>query len=198
MLRRLLLPLALLLVTAARIDAATIVYSTELTGPNEAPPNASPGIGFAILTYDDVLHTMSYDVEFLGLVAPTTAAHVHCCTAVPFAGTAGVATTTPSFPGFPLGVTAGTFVATFDLTLPSSWRAGFLATEGGGTTAGAEAALIAGLESGRAYFNIHTTTFPGGEIRGFLVPEPMTLTLLGLGLAAVGVQARRRRTKSRT
>jgi hypothetical protein len=41
-------------------------------------------------------------------------------------------------------------------------------TANGGTTAGAEAALLAGLEAGQAYLNIHTTMFPGGEIRGFL------------------------------
>jgi hypothetical protein len=71
-------------------------------------------------------------------------------------------------------------------------------TENGGTPAGAEAALLAGLASGSAYLNIHTTLFPGGEIRGFLqpasVPEPATLTLVGLGL---GATIRRRRRQSR-
>ena len=41
-------------------------------------------------------------------------------------------------------------------------------TAHGGTTASAAAALLAGLEAGQAYLNIHTTMFPGGEIRGFL------------------------------
>jgi len=36
----------------------------------------------------------------------------------------------------------------------------------GGTAAGAEAALVGGLAAGQAYFNIHTSPFPGGEIRG--------------------------------
>jgi hypothetical protein len=54
----------------------------------------------------------------------------------------------------------------------------------GDTAAGAEAALALGLANGEAYFNIHTTVVPGGEIRGFLhaVPEPRTLSLLGLAL----------------
>ena len=52
----------------------------------------------------------------------------------------------------------------------------------------AEAALIAGIEHGQTYLNIHTSQFTGGEIRGFLVPvpEPSTPFLLGCGLAGLG------------
>lgn len=62
---------------------------------------------------------------------------------------------------------------------------------------GAEAALLAGLLNGTAYFNIHTMMFPGGEIRGqlHLVPEPGTLLLFGTGIAgAIGLIRRRRKT----
>jgi hypothetical protein len=34
------------------------------------------------------------------------------------------------------------------------------------------AALATGIANGRAYFNLHSTTFGGGEIRGFLTLEP--------------------------
>jgi hypothetical protein len=40
-----------------------------------------------------------------------------------------------------------------------------------------EADLLAGLW----YVNIHSSVFPGGEIRGQVVPEPTTICLLGLG-----------------
>jgi len=97
-------------------------------------------------------------------------------------------------PGFPLGVTSGSYTRIIDLTLASQYSATFI-TASGGTTALAEARLIANLTSGQAYFNIHSTTFPGGEIRTFVtaVPEPETYALMlgGVGLLAL---ARRRRS----
>ena len=79
------------------------------------------------------------------------------------------------------------------MTLASSWNPAFI-TSNGGTTAGAEAVLATALADGTAYFNIHTTFRPGGEIRGFLtVPEPTTTLLLSLGL--IGLAGVRRKFK---
>lgn len=175
---------------------ATLVrYEAILSGPNEAPPNVSPGTGIANIDYDSVLHTMRVQASFSGLVGTTTASHIHCCTALPDAGTAGVATQTPSFFGFPFGVTSGSYDNTFDMTLASSFSAGYI-TANGGTPASAELALFSGIEDGLAYFNIHTTAFPGGEIRGFLhaepVPEPGTLALFTLALVGASFVRRRK------
>jgi CHRD domain len=49
-----------------------------------------------------------------------------------------------------------------------------------GTIAQAEAALIAGIEGGLTYFNIHTSEFPGGEIRGQLTAVPGPIAGAGL------------------
>jgi hypothetical protein len=129
------------------------------------------GTGTGSLTYDDVARTLAIAVSFSGLSGTTTVAHIHAPTAVAGTGTAGVATTVPTFAGFPSGLRSGSYNTTLDLTLASSYRAAFI-TNNGGTTAGAEAALISSFNTGRAYFNIHTSSFPGGEIRAFATPVP--------------------------
>jgi len=181
------------LLTSSAAFADLLVFDATLSGANENPSNASPGTGNAEVDIDTVAQTMLVEVTFTGLEAGDTASHIHCCVAP--GGNAGVATTVPSFTGFPSGVTSGTYSNTFDLTLASSYNPAFVTAEGG-TEAGAESALIAGLEAGDAYLNIHTTLFPSGEIRGFLTqaPEPNALPVIGavLGLGAVILRRRRR------
>jgi hypothetical protein len=183
-----------LLLPARAAYAIPITFVATLSGANEIPPNGSPATGSAKVVLDPAAHTIQINVTFAGLTAPNIAAHIHCCLLFPFDPVnVGVATTVPAFPGFPTGVTSGTYSsAVLSLTDPGTYNPAFVTLEGG--IAAAEAALVAGIENSETYLNIHTTPFPGGEIRGFLVaaPAPSTLLLLGAGLIGLAFVTWRR------
>lgn len=158
-------------------NAAVTTYTCMLSGPAESPPNASPGTGFSIVDIDPVAHTMRVRISFSGLIGTTSASHIHGPTAVALTGTAGVATVTPSFTGFPNGVTSGNYDMTYNtLAAAGTYNPAFV-TANGGTPASAETALFNAIAAGKAYVNVHSSAFPGGEIRGFLIlggPTPST------------------------
>ena len=188
---------AALLLPGRAIDASPITFVATLIGANESPPTGSPGTGHATVILDPVANTLHVDVTFSGLEAGTTASHIHCCLPSPEVPgvNVGVATTVPTFPGFPLGVTSGTYSHDFSLLDPATYNPAFVTLEGG-TIPLARNALVAGIEAGETYLNVHTTLFPNGEIRGFLVPEAATLLLLSAGLAGLaGVAWRPHRRK---
>ncbi len=167
------------------------IYVAPLAGATENPPNASPGTGQARVTIDFDTLMMRVEVSFANLVGNTTASHIHCCTA---SGNVGVATQLPTFDGFPLGVTYGSYDHSFDMAVAGSYNPAFI-TGHGGTVSSAFNALVAGLDAGQAYLNVHTSLYPGGELRGNLlpVPEPETWALMLAGFAGLAAWKRVRR-----
>jgi CHRD domain len=180
---KVLIVMAALMLAPATGYAAPTTFVANLTGALEVPASGSPATGSATVVLDQAANTLSVHVTFSGLGSGTTASHIHCCLDSIFATgvNIGVATTTPTFPRFPLGVTSGTYDTVLDLTQSSSYNPAFVTAQGG-TIAKAEAELIRGIVNGETYLNVHTTNFPGGEIRGFPVAQaaPTRLSLLKL------------------
>lgn len=189
----LLFTLALVATSAATRPASAqlAIWARPMSGASAVPPNLSPASGLAVVTIDPDRLTMRVEVWYAGLTSNATSAHLHCCS-VPGVS-AIVAIQSPWFLDFPLGVPSGSYDRTFDLTAPSIWNPAFL-TARGGSIAIAIGSLIAGLDAGQAYVDVHDVIFPGGEIRALLipVPEPRMEGALVVGLFAAAARRRRR------
>jgi len=93
---------------------------------------------------------LAYQIDFSGLSAPATMAHIHGYTTP--TNSAGVLIPLHGASG-----TSGTLSGTTNLTLEE----------------------LAGILNGTTYVNIHTTNHPGGEIRGQIVPLNIPIVLNG-------------------
>jgi hypothetical protein len=188
---------------AAPSPAAQQKFAFVFDGPSENPANASPGSGTGTAIFDDVAGTLALTATFAGMSGNVTQTHFHATTTTsglaspnPFdtaarraaaaaVVNAGIAIGITTLPGFPLGVNNGVYANTLNLNDSNIYGAGFLAANGG-NAATARSTFITALTSGRTYWNIHSSTFGGGEMRAFPIPVPepaaATLAVSALGL----------------
>lgn len=120
-----------------------------LNGANERPnPTTSTGSGAASMTLSGT--TINYTVAYQGITGPPTGLHIHS----------------------PGGVNAAVGISVDLLTTPLTATSGVLTgsfTAANIRTAGVTLdSLLTLMRNGNAYVNVHSTTFPGGEIRGQL------------------------------
>jgi hypothetical protein len=152
-------------------NAAIFQFEAVLDGLQQVPPNATPGSGLVTVELDDSTDMVTITSgTYQDLLANAIASHIH--------GLAGP------------GVNAAVLVP---LTV-SGGTAGTITGNGVIT-----AAQALGMEQGLTYVNVHTQVFPGGEIRGQLlpIPEPGSVVLLAVGTLGLLIAAwhHRRRTK---
>ncbi|HZW08145.1 MAG TPA: CHRD domain-containing protein [Phycisphaerales bacterium] len=155
------------LCAAAAVACAGTVCSAQswnfvINGQQQVPSNLELGVGSGTVTYHPSTDVLSWEIMWSGLTGSPTAMHFHI-------GAPGV--------NGPHGVHIHTF------TLAAA-----------GSASGAETALtpafVNALFAGNVYVNIHTLAYPGGEIRGQVVPSPAAAALLGLGLLASARRSR--------
>ncbi len=114
-------------------------FYAYLNSAQEVPTNASTGTGFARVFVNEAAGTFSFTVVFNGISGNQTASHIHAPAAI--GANTGVAVNLGA-----VGGTSGTINGTGVIS----------------------ATQLAQLRAHQGYVNLHSASFPGGEIRGQL------------------------------
>jgi hypothetical protein len=143
------------------------VFVTSLAGTHEAPLSVSSGArGSFRAVIDEEAGTLTYRLSYEGFVAPgtVTQAHIHFGERHTAGGISvflcsNAGNGPPGTPACPLE--SGTVTGTLD-------SAAVIGPAAQGIAAGEFAELVRAIRAGAGYANVHSTAFPGGEIRGQL------------------------------
>jgi CHRD domain len=160
--RRIILLIAGLLLALAPAASAKDIFVATLSGDEEVPARDTQAVGVAKFKLSKDGSALSFKVNVAN-IQNVVAAHIHCG-AVGVNGPIGVTL----FGGAPAGGRVNGTLAEGTITAPD-------AVNGCGWTS--LAAVLAAIESGNTYVNVHTNDgvappntgpgdFPGGEIRG--------------------------------
>jgi hypothetical protein len=183
---------ALILATVPAYAATT--FTSRLSGLSEVPtPNNSAGSGVATAAFFNANNSIRLTGSFRNLTGLSLLGHLHCCASTTANGAQAIDFS--ENPGFELGVRNGSFDLTYDLLDATTYTAAFLAASGG-TALGARDRLFSNFNNGLGYFNIHSTVFRGGELRGQLagIPEPASWGMMIVGFGLAGGAMRRRKS----
>lgn len=133
----------------------------ELIGYHENLDVSTVASGRFEVTIDDDAQTMSYELSYTGLEGTVQQAHVHFGKRAVNGGVSFFLCGTATSPG-PAGTPTCPQSGTVSRTIGP---ADILGPGGQGIEAGNFAELAAAMRSGNTYANVHSTKWPGGEIR---------------------------------
>ncbi|CAN5425735.1 hypothetical protein BH10ACI3_BH10ACI3_26780 [soil metagenome] len=134
-----LLILTAIFVMLASATAKAETFYAYLSGAQEVPVSATTATGYARVFINESTGVLSFTVVFTGLSSAQTASHIHAPAAI--GANAAVAINFGT-----VGGTSGTITGSTTVT-PTQ---------------------LAQIRAHQGYVNVHSTTFPGGEIRGQL------------------------------
>jgi CHRD domain len=124
----------------------------QLKGSNEIPANTSTATGTVFAEYSKLNKTLSYTINWSGLTGPVAAMHIH-----------GVAD-----PATNIGIIQNIITSSNGLASPNPTLYGTSGSFRASLFADGISVKEADILNGKYYLNIHTATFPGGEIRAQL------------------------------
>jgi hypothetical protein len=130
-----------------------VEFRATINAAQETTPSTSEATGSAVLLYDVGANRFDLTVTINNLANPVTASHLH-------EGAAGAA--------------GGVVTGLGDETVYTRDGSTVTATFRDVTHGGSPATL---LRNG-VYFNLHTASYPGGEVRGQLLAQPVRLTAI--------------------
>jgi hypothetical protein len=132
----------------------------DLTGYEENPDLSTAATGSFRVTLDDAAQTISYVLSYSGLEGDVQQAHVHFGKraingGITFFLCTNLGNGPAGTPACPQSGTVSRTVTAADIVGPS----------GQGIEAGNYAELTAAMRAGHTYANVHSSKWPGGEIR---------------------------------
>lgn len=174
-------------ISPARADVLVwdfvINESQVRNGPELDGSTDSPATGTGHFEYDTISNIMSYAITWNNLFGELTKLHVH--------GPATAVSSNPSHlfeifgpPDIPASVNLNTDTWSDSRQLMALQQTGTNPMTGQPYDPILPSEIIAIMENGQSYLNVHTNVFGVGEIRGNLglpVPEPASIGLLALG-----------------
>jgi len=143
----------------------------HLKGFEEVPVVVTGAVGTLELDINDEAPSIAYELSYSGLEGTVTQAHIHiaqknvnggitlwlCQTPAVAANVPPAASNAPQCPGPNAGTVSGTLTPANVIGIATQ-----------GVPAGSFTDVLRAIRSGKAYGNVHTSTSPGGEIRGQL------------------------------